>query len=369
MKILMIAQWTIPGQNARANRTWQLSRQLARLGHDVTLYALTGTTYDYGKVLEETGLKVKNLGVSHLGCVDSEGRSHENIVTKCIRKAVRAPELFPGIDLYPMVRRVFESEGDFDLLITIAAPHTIHWATAKYIDRSKVRTWIADCGDPFMGNPVPSLKHYRFLEKRERAWCSACDFITVPIEEAREAYYPEYRDKIRVIPQGFDFEEFQLPGYQPNPTPSFSFAGMTYKGLRDPSAFLDYLAETPEDFRFEVYTRNASPFLPWRNSLKGRMEIHGSIPRAELIPRLASMDFLLNIRNASAVQQPSKLIDYAIAKRPVLDISSEFTDTERKTFHAFLKGDYSGALAIGDTSKFRIENVANEFLALAGMES
>ncbi len=40
------------------------------------------------------------------------------------------------------------------------------------------------------------------------------NYITVPIEEAREAYYEEFRNKIRVIPQGFDFSDVQLAKYE-----------------------------------------------------------------------------------------------------------------------------------------------------------
>ena len=67
--------------------------------------------------------------------------------------------------------------------------------------------------------------------------------------------------------------------------------------------------------------------------------------------------------NPSAVQSPSKLIDYGIAKRPVLDISIPFDNSEN-ILH-FLEGDYSNSHKIDNLDEYKIENVATGFLCLA----
>ena len=363
--IVIIGQWTAPLQTPRAHRTWQLAQELARQGNRVVLYALTGPTFDYAPVQHDTGLIVKNLGISKHGCTDSEGGTHESFFAKYLRKALHEPDLFPGRDLYPMVRKALQQEGDIDLLITVATPHVIHWATAAAIDRSRIGTWIADCGDPYMGNPF--FKHPFFMEKRERKWSGMCDFITVPIESAKSAYYPEYQDKIRVIPQGFRLDGIPLPPYTGNPVPSFAYAGVTYKGLRDPRRFLDFLSGLEGDFHFSVFSRNDKDFRPYLDRFGGRMELCGSLPREALLPRLAGMDFLINLRNGTGVQQPSKLIDYSLTGRPILEISSEFPQEEQDTLAEFLKGNYEKALPPLDLEPFCIENVARQFLDLAGL--
>jgi hypothetical protein len=361
MKIVIIGQWVYPEQKPRSQRAWQLGLRLAKDGHDVTLYALLGSTYDYSQVEKEYGLKVRNLGVSWNGLTDSEGHRKKHLVSGVIKNLLDEYDVFPGRDFYPMVRKALKKEGEIDLLVSIASPHAIHWAVARCIDRSKVKTWIADSGDPFMLNPF--MKHHSCLEKQERLWCERCDYITVPIEEARKSYYPEYAGKIRVIPQGFDFQEIALPPYEKNDIPAFIFAGRAYENLRDPGSFLRYLSKCGRDYSFVVYT--SSPDLFNSVPIPGKMSVKGYIPRKELLPKLAMADFLINITNPSTVQSPSKLIDYALSGRPILDISSSFTEEERDRFERFLNGDYTMAHRIENLDRYEIRNVAEAFISLA----
>ena len=361
MKIVLIGQWAYPEQNPRAQRSWQLGLQFAREGHDVTLYALLGKNYDYSQVEKEYGLKVRNLGVSRNGLVDSEGNKSKRFVSRVVKTLVNEYALYPGGDFDPMVKKVLAYEVEIDLLISIASPHAIHWAVARHINRQKVKTWVADCGDPFMLNPFD--KHRSGMEKLERLWCEGCDFITIPLEEARKSYYPEYSEKIRVIPQGFDFKEVELPAYEKNSVPTFIFAGRAYSGLRDPEKFLDYLSNSDKEFIFKVFTN--SPKFFQNETLASRMPVSGFIPRKQLLVELAKADFLLNLTNSSTVQSPSKLIDYGLSGRPVLDISSGFTDEEKRHFEEFLCGDYSSAHRITGLERFDIVNVAAAFLGLA----
>ena len=71
------------------------------------------------------------------------------------------------------------------------------------------------------------------------------------------------------------------------------------------------------------------------------------------------MDFLINIRNESTVQVPSKLIDYYLTHRPVLEISSAFEEAEM--FDAFMSGDYSKQTTIEHPERYNIQNVARQF--------
>ncbi|MBQ6253951.1 MAG: hypothetical protein IJK05_04790 [Bacteroidales bacterium] len=163
MKIVIIGQWVCPELNPRAHRTWQLALRLARDGHDVTVYALLGKKYDYSEVERSCGLKVKNLGVSRNGLKDSEGYRRKCLVSSVIKNAIGEYALFPGSDFLGMVKKALAAEGKTDLIISIAAPHAIHWAVARYIDRAKVKTWVADSGDPFMLNPFE--KHHPQMER------------------------------------------------------------------------------------------------------------------------------------------------------------------------------------------------------------
>lgn len=367
MKIVIISQNCFPYISPRANRATELAKELSKQGHDVNLYALLGDL-DYEKYCNDYSINFKKLGDSKYGLYNNANKRNNNIIYKIITKFGGKYLEFPKIELKRFTYNILKKENDIDLLITIAHPHTIHWGAAKYVkkNKGKIKNWIADCGDPYMLNPfVKYPSYFKYVEKK---WCQLCDYITVPIDEAKDAYYPEFRDKIKVIPQGFCFEENRLPDYTPNKVPTFAFSGIFYKDLRDPIKFLDYLCTLKTDFKFIIYTNCTEHTLEvfslnkYKAILNDNLVIHSFVPRSELLKELAKMDFLINIKNNSGVQQPSKLIDYAITNRPILEITSEFS--EITIFKEFLNKDYHNARKIENIEQYDIRNVVNSFLAL-----
>ena len=161
MKIVIISQVCYPDLGPRAHRTTELAKEFARKGHNVIVYALLGK-YDYSKIQTETGVIFKNLGNSRFGISDNIGYCNRNITYRIIRKFVGKYFEFPLIELMPMVRKALKKEGDIDYLITVAYPHTIHWGAEKFIkkNKEKIKLWVADCGDPFMGNPFMKKPFY-----------------------------------------------------------------------------------------------------------------------------------------------------------------------------------------------------------------
>ena len=77
---------------------------------------------------------------------------------------------------------------------------------------------------------------------------------------------------------------------------------------------------------------------------------------------LSGYDFVVNIRNKSTVQQPSKLIDYALAKRPILEITSDFN--EDSMLEDFLVGNYEKQTIVPDIERYNIRNVVGNMLSL-----
>ena len=362
MKILIITQHIFPIQTPRSIRSTELIKELARRGHEVTVYAVLGK-YNYTNFEREYGINVKNIPIRwELYPNNSDGSGKRVFFDKVTAKLFCKLE-FPLMEFYYKIPDIIKSEKIFDVLISISDPHHIHWgcASAKKQYPSKFpKRWIADCGDPFMKNGT-SKDHLKFFAKYERQFCEACDYITVPIEKAIEAYYPEYRDKIRVIPQGFDFDLTNLETKPiTNTVPTFAFAGMFYADIRNPRLFLEHLSTIKKDFRFIVYTRFDNLLSDYKERLNGKMIIKKPISRTELIEELRKMDFLVNISNAHSPNQlPSKLIDYGIAGRPILDINPQNPDT--KLIDNFLDGDYSKALKIDHLENYHISAVVKKF--------
>ena len=89
------------------------------------------------------------------------------------------------------------------------------------------------------------------------------------------------------------------------------------------------------DFELHVFTRQKDMFTSYNKILNDRLILHDYIPRLDLMETLSRMDFLLNLDNGITVQTPSKLIDYALTKRPILCLNS--SDIDEDLLFSFMK--------------------------------
>lgn len=350
--------------NPRALRATELAKQFAVMGHDVTVYAALGS-YDYTSFQLENNFKVENIGKMYFLLSNSDGTVTANIFKRILHKLFKRGLEFPTIELMPKIPLILKKNSEIDLLITIAAPFTIHWgaAMAKTLSPEKFpKVWLADCGDPYMGNKFE--KHYFYFKFIEKWFSRKADYIIVPVEGAIKAYYKEFHSKIRVIPQGFNFDSVPLGKIRSqNNVITFGYAGTFYKDIRDPSLFLEYLCSLDSNFKFILYTKNKNILSPYLNQLKDKMEIRDYVPRKQLLKALSTMDFVVNFENGTDVQSPSKLIDYALINKPILSVNSKILDEEN--INKFLSKDYSGQLFIDNIDKYNIKNVAREFIKLS----
>ena len=78
------------------------------------------------------------------------------------------------------------------------------------------------------------------------------------------------------------------------------------------------------------------------------------------------MDFLINFDNNTTLNVPSKLIDYSITGRPVLNIKKEFS---AESVTNFLQGNYSDRMQLPDPICYHIRIVSGQFLELLKTES
>lgn len=360
MKILIVSGAFYPTNSPRSFRTTELTKELVKQGHQITLH-VPKCDYDYSSFVKEYPIRM-NYYERIAGNRKFVGIS---IVDRVIFRFLNQFCGYPAICSMPKIQKSVESERGYDLLITIAMPHSTHWALGRLYQKGirAAKTWIADCGDPFMlaqsGNYRPPF-YFKPLEKR---WCRLCDYISVPTETSYLGYYPEFKDKIRVIPQGFNFKDVIVEEYKPNKVPTFAFAGSFIPGRRDPMRLLEFLNAIGKPFKFIVYgTSDKSRWADLIEQLNGKIVFEKPIPRVELLKVLSRMDFLINIGNGTNVQTPSKLIDYTLTKRPILTV--ETNDIKENVLREFLEGNYEHKDADIDISKYDIRNVAQQFLDL-----
>lgn len=364
--ILIVGNSFYPENSPRAFRTTELAKEFARQGHDVTVLVPKDNKV-HEKFEKRYGLKIKNIGQKRFSAINLN--SDNKIILLFKRLIRRSLDLFlhyPNIEWMLIVKKALRDQKDYDLLITIAAPHPIHWGTAwARNNKNKIaRVWIADCGDPFMGTTTDTFKKLFYFKYFEEYWGKKSDYITVPIEGAKGGYYNEFKHKIKVIPQGFNFDEIKIneKDYTTNKTPTFAYAGLLIPGARDPKLLIEYLLSLNIDFKFIFYTKSIGLIAPYLPLAKGRIEVRDYIPRADLLEELSKMDFLVNFNNGVSTQLPSKLIDYYLTKRPVLSIDSFGLNT--KIIDQFLTKDYANQFKFDNPEQYKIENVCHQFLNL-----
>jgi len=336
-----------------------LAKEFSRQGHDVTVLT-TKREFDYSYIEQRFGFCVQAIAKSEPDQIQGGG------LKRVIRFILKWLFLYPFILLTGSFKNSLKHEAGYDLLISIAQPFPVHFgvALAKKKNKALCKTWVADCGDPFVGSSTNRLPAPFYFHWLERWFCKKPDYISIPIDEAKPAYSLECQNKIRVIPQGFDFSGIN-PNYEKgfNAVPTFAYAGMLGAVILDPRNFLNFLSQLEQDFKFIMYINNADLVEPYQRILGKKLEIRSYIPRNELLEVLGKMDFLISFDIKGKVQKPSKLIDYALVQRPVLSVKPFKID--EVIINEFLKGIYKHQVRIDDIENYNIKSIANKFINLA----
>jgi hypothetical protein len=363
-KILVISRSFYPDNSPRSFRTTELVKEFVRQGHEVTLLTKERPDFDYTEFLTHYPIRLESFGALRW-----------KVFKKSIlfgdwsRKFGRLLHLFleyPNIEVMWRLRQVLPKYRDFDLLISIAVPHPVHWGVAwvRSTQHPIAATWVADCGDPFMGNTLESIRPPFYFSFLEKAFCRKADYISIPTEGAKKGYYAAFQNKLIVIPQGFDFDAIAIDKRPvDNDLVTFAYAGgLAATGIRSPHKIISFLLAQEIAFRFHVYSSNSGVLQAMAQKAPDSIILHASLPREVLLPELAKMDFLLNLDNGTSNQTPSKMIDYALTGRPILNIEADNFDTS--LLLEFMRKNYSRQTTIDHMEHYDIKNVTRKFLAL-----
>ncbi len=315
----------------------------------------------------------------------SKGFEVELIIPPCTKTGVeseRSSSVFRSL-LRKLVEKVLPGGKDLkyfsyfisklknketDLLISIGLPFSVHLAVAvaRCMFNLKAEKVIFDYGDPYSQNPIGN---YCFYASSIEKWAlNYCDYILTPVENSIKSFesIAPSNCKIRVIPQGFKLNGNALSVYKKNTVPTFCYAGILYKGIREPNSFIEHLSELKEEFNFIVFTdtgcsENLSILKQFPKKMRGRIQVKPLISRNECLKELSKMDFLVNFANEGGLQQPSKLVDYTLSKRPFITIRNRQDNFSE--FDQFFGRNYSSYVPM-DISKFDQNKVVDQILSL-----
>ena len=210
--------------------------------------------------------------------------------------------------------------------------------------------WVADFRDPLYGNPFRRRKlAWMYDLALERLIVSQADAIIANTDTAAEVLqrrYPRWRNKVRVLWNGYDPEEDIGPRpITDRPYHLMTHAGSIYGG-RHPGALLKAVAHLidtgrlrPDQFRlqligpieFDTGWHRESHFerlvagdcLTYTGTAVAESEAHRAMGVSDSLLLLDT-----NSQNC-ALQLPAKVFDYVLIGRPVLAFTTRDSPTER----------------------------------------
>ena len=359
-KILITTYSFYPEITPRSFRVFELAKEFRRRDYEVDIM-IPEIDYDFTELSEMYNFNVYKISSGFLfnknaksknikkGTINEQKSLIKNILISISKFFYLGGKSFEyAFSLYNQLMKLDRKQ--YEIVLSVGLPISVHLGTALYLNRIKPKISIADYGDPFsFNNELESKFHFKFIEKMI---LNKFDYITVPIREAVKNY-TFFKDKkfIKVIPQGFDFSTIKIAEYKKNHILSFGYAGVFYEKIRNPKVLFEYLVKLDFDFRFVIYTdrdklQNMKLIKPYMDLLGNKLLVKSLIPREECIYNLSKMDFIINQNNLGEEQKPSKLIDYALTKRPVFNF----------TQNNFIAGDL--LLFVNEKVDFNIENVS-----------
>jgi hypothetical protein len=373
MRILIVSNSYKPVQSPRSFRTTELVEELVRRGFEVHVVTNRNSEFDYENYRINRQDKIGFYFLDKVKWQSINTQSNNLIwgfVKKVVSRILEQYLHYPMMELKFLVARKLKSlNAEYDVLISIASPHTVHWGVASALKNNKKlsKIWIADCGDPFMLADNMQYRQPFYFKFFELNFCKLANYITVPTDQSYLGYYPSFWNKIITIPQGFKFFDYTQNCIEENEDKQnkhlkICYAGSLNEVRRNPTEFIKYLESTGIQYEFNIYTNNPKCLNSLKHLFGIKIFIYPYIPREELLTKLSNSDFLMNFQNEGLTQSPSKLIDYGISGRPILSIKSSNFDSN--IIDEFLRKDYKNAYKIEDIDRYRIENVVNKFVKL-----
>lgn len=385
MTIGIVTYFFHPVLNPRAFRALELAKEFSRQGHRVIVY-VPDTDYDYTELSKRYNISIEcvapgfylnkkgrpvNSAPAEVGEV-STTKSKPGLMQRFKYQVIR--NFYPGgfnfEYAFTCSRALKRANVTFDLMISVGLPICTHLAVsrASRMNRKKIKTRVADYGDPYSFSKIihPPYFH-RWLERR---MLRQFDFILTPTEKGVQSFtYFKPADKIRIIPQAFDFSEIKRSDkLHESGIKHFVFSGNFYKDARNPRELFTFLSTLEIDFRFILYinmsdTDNMDIVRSFAGLLGDKLVVRPFVPRLDCIFEMSKADFLINISNTHTEHTPSKLIDYKLTGRPVFSyVPGSFDEI---VFRNFLGGDYKSDF-VKDLSldKYDIRKVSADILSL-----
>ena len=395
MKILIVCYSYFPELSPRAFRWTAIAEELVRLGHQVEVICACSTSRAVRECLvgveihrtgsnarefvkrwlrQEASVAPASTAIKEGALVSIRGRLGK-LIKSTYRHTLRKllwPD-FAAFWYFSALKRAHAliQHSRPDVVVTVSLPYTGHLVGLALKRRYSIR-WLVDIGDPFSfmtETPVNNTTLFRGINARsESLVMELADAVAVTTEETRQEYLKCFatigQSKIAVVPPLFaphkSAEVVASSGAKSN-TIRLVFAGTLYRSIRNPERLLQFfrhLLSTPLGVKLELHfygvVNDCQPcFDAFSDLMDSKIFVHGLVPRAEAIRAMQEATVLVNLGNSTAYQLPSKVVEYVMLGKPVLNITKLELDSSQSFF--------SNCSGVCNVTEHALEGDAAEF--------
>jgi hypothetical protein len=222
----------------------------------------------------------------------------------------------------------------------IATAHVI----AAELQRRSGLPWIADFRDPMAQPGYPAdpktWKSFDDIEKRVMRQSSLAVFTTPGALRTYAQRYPEAKDKMALLENGYDEDSFAAAVSGPSPDLddgriTLLHSGIVYPEERDPTQLFAALRQLKRAGRTALRVKFRAPAhfemlrtLGQQHDVADMVEILPPVPYREALDEMLRADALLVLQASNCNEQiPAKIYEYLRARRPILCLSDPAGDT------------------------------------------
>ena len=226
-------------------------------------------------------------------------------------------------------------EKSIDLILSVSMPFDSHMAVLEAMDKLSTKRrprWIAYCIDVYWSKDGTSIDDITRMKEEEARVFRSCDqilFLDVVEKDYCGREFDAVRNKMQTLPLPlFDLEDIQK--YNNGIPTSEDFVEVVYTGtIYDNSNNIDVFTNVAEMLKGEkirfhfigkISPKSMSILEKLQKKMPEQVLIYGRKPYDYAKGSMQRADILLNLARNTANQIPSKIFEYMMCRKPILNI-------------------------------------------------
>ena len=273
-------------------------------------------------------------------------------------------------------------DKSIDLILSVSMPFDSHMAVLEAMDKLSTKRrprWIAYCIDAYWSKDGMSIDDIPRMKEEEARVFRSCDQILLLDVIERDYCGSEFdivRNKIQTLPLPlFDLDDIQK--YNNGIPTRDDVVEVVYTGtIYDNSSNIDVFTNVAEMLRGEkirfhfigkISPKSMSILEKLQQKMPEQVLIYGRKPYDYAKGSMQRADILLNLANNNANQIPSKIFEYMMCLKPILniygvqdDIGTEYLKKYPLAFSVYKEDDISTERILSWVRQVQKEIVSKE---------